>query len=178
MQISSGNTEEIVDWLLDGTIAIGLIEGPAMRKDVRVEPFMEDELVLLYPANHPWKDREFLTVDDLKGVPFLLRERGSGTRRVLEMALEKAGLKMNDMDVAMELDSTEAIISSVESGLGIGFVTHAAILPRLPLGKFATAKIKGLRIPRRFSLVYPAGPKPEGLAGAFREFTLEHARGN
>jgi DNA-binding transcriptional LysR family regulator len=158
LQVSSGNTEEVVDWLSEGKIAIGLIEGPAMRKDVRVEPFMEDELVLLYPASHPWNNRELLTVDDLKGVPFLLHERGSGTRRVLEMALEKAGLKMNDMDVAMELDSTEAIISSVESGLGIGFVTRAAILPRLPLGKFATAKIKGLRIPRKFSLVYPAGP--------------------
>lgn len=178
LQISSGNTEQVVDWLLEGGIAIGLIEGPAMRKDVRVEPFMEDELVLLYPANHAWKDREKLTVDDLKGVPFLLRERGSGTRRVLEMALEKAGLKMNDMDIAMELDSTEAIISSVESGLGIGFVTRAAILPRLPLGKIATAKIKGLRIPRNFSLVYPTGPKPQGLAGAFRKFTLEHARGD
>lgn len=97
---------------------------------------------------------------------------------MLEIALEKDGLKMKYMDVATELDSTEAIISSVESGLGIGFVTRAAILPRLPLGKFATAKIKGLHIPRRFLLVYPAGPKPEGLAGAFREFTLEHAHGN
>ena len=85
---------------------------------------------------------------------------------------------MNDMEVAMELDSTEAIISSVESGLGIGFVTRAAILPRLPLGKIATAKIKGLRIPRNFSLVYAVGPKPEGLAGAFRKFTLEHAGGD
>ena len=175
LQISSGNTEEVIDRLLDGEIGIGLIEGPAMRKDVCVEPFMEDELVLLYPANHLWKGREWLTVDDLKGVPFLLRERGSGTRRVLEMALEKAGLKSSDMDVAMELDSTEAIISSVEAGLGIGFVTRVAILPRLPLGKIATAKINGLRIPRNFSLVYPAGPKPEGLAGAFRKFTLEHA---
>ena len=167
LQIRSGNTEQVVESLIEGRIAIGLIEGPALRKDVRVEPFMEDELVLLYPANHPWKDRKELTVEDLKGAPFLLRERGSGTRRVLEMALEKSGLKMREMEVAMELDSTEAIISSVESGLGIGFVTHAAILPRLPLGKFATAKIKGLRIPRKFSLVYPAGPKPEGLAGAF-----------
>lgn len=175
LQIRSGNTEEVVEWLIDGRIAIGLIEGPALRKDVRVEPFMEDELVLLFPANHPWKKRQSLTVEDLKGAPFLLRERGSGTRRVLETALEKAGLKMKDIDVAMELDSSEAIISSVESGLGIGFVTRAAVLPRLPLGKIATAKIAGLRIPRNFSLVYPAGPKPEGLAGVFREFTLEHA---
>ena len=58
LQIRSGNTEAVVDWLIEGRIAIGLIEGPALRKDVRVEPFMEDELVLLYPANHPWKNRK------------------------------------------------------------------------------------------------------------------------
>jgi DNA-binding transcriptional LysR family regulator len=176
LQIRSGNTEEVVEWLIEGRIAIGLIEGPALRKDVRVEPFMEDELVLLYPANHPWKSRQSLTVQDLKGAPFLLRERGSGTRRVLEAALAKAGLKVNDLEVVMELDSSEAIISSVESGLGIGFVTRAAVMPRLPLGRIATAKIQGLRIPRSFSLVYPTGPKPEGLAGVFRQFTLEHGR--
>jgi DNA-binding transcriptional LysR family regulator len=175
LQIRSGNTEEVVDWLIEGEIAIGLIEGPALRKGVRTEPFMEDELVLLYPAHHPWKDREVLTIQDLKGAHFLMREQGSGTRRVLEAALAKAGLKAKDLEVVMELDSTEAIISSVESGLGIGFVTRAAILPRLPLGKFATANIKGLRIARNFSLVYPSGPKPEGLAGAFWEFTIKHS---
>jgi DNA-binding transcriptional LysR family regulator len=178
LQVRSGNTEEVVEWLIEGRIAIGLIEGPALRKDVRTEPFMEDELVLLFPANHPWSKRKSLTIQNLKGAPFLLRERGSGTRRVLETALEKAGLKIKDIDVAMELDSSEAIISSVESGLGIGFVTRAAVLPRLPLGKIATAGIDGLRIRRNFSLVYPVGPKPEGLAGAFRKFTLEHAFGD
>jgi len=177
LQIRSGNTEEVVQWLIEGQIAIGLIEGPALRKDVRVEPFLEDELVLLYPASHPWKERKTLTLRDLTSAPFLLRERGSGTRRVLEAALEKAGLKVNGLEVVMELDSSEAIISSVESGLGIGFVTRAAVLPRLPLGKIATARIDGLRIPRNFSLVYPTGPKPEGLAGIFREFTLKHAGG-
>jgi LysR family transcriptional regulator, transcriptional activator of the cysJI operon len=175
LQVRSANTEEVVEWLIEGRIAIGLIEGPALHKDVRVEAFMQDELVLLYPANHPWKHRKQLTVQDLKDAPFLLRERGSGTRRVLEAALKKAGLDTNDLQVVMELDSSEAILSSVECGLGIGFVTHAAVLPRLPLGKIATASIDGLRIFRKFSLVYPTGPKPEGLAGAFRQFTLEHA---
>ena len=54
LQIRSGNTEQVVEWLVEGRISIGLIEGPALRKDLRVEPFMEDELVLLFPAGHPW----------------------------------------------------------------------------------------------------------------------------
>lgn len=177
LQIRSGNTEEVVEWLIEGGIAIGLIEGPALRKDVRVEPFMQDELVPIFPTAHPWTNRHKLTIQDLKGEPLLLRERGSGTRRVLAAALEKVGLRLNELNVAMELDSTEAIISSVESGLGIGFVTRAAVLPRLPLGKIAAAPIQGLRIFRCFSLVYPVGPKPEGLAGAFYRFLIEQGKG-
>jgi LysR family transcriptional regulator, transcriptional activator of the cysJI operon len=177
LAIHSGNTEQVVDWLTQGRIEIGLIEGPPLRKDVHIEPFMEDELVLLFPVNHPWKRLSSqLTLEHLRHAPLLLRERGSGTRRVLEDALRKAGLKERDLDVVMELDSTEAIISSVESGLGIGFVSRCAVLPRLPLGTIATASIRGLRIPRHFLLVYPAGPKPEGLAGLFRKFTIDHAR--
>ena len=67
LQVRSGNTEQVVEWLIEGKIAIGLIEGPALRKDVRTEPFMEDELVLLYPANRPWKNRKELTVEDSEG---------------------------------------------------------------------------------------------------------------
>lgn len=173
MSVISGNTEEIVGQLLSERIEIGLIEGPALRRDVRTEPFLEDELVLVMPARHEWAARAFISVEQLKGQPLLLREHGSGTRRVLETALGKAGLKKRDLNVVMELDSTEAILSSVEANLGIGFVTHWAVVPRLPLGRIKTATVKGLRLPRHFSLLYQAGPKPVGIPGAFRRFALE-----
>lgn len=175
LRVRSGNTEAVVDWLVNGQIDIGMIEGPALRKDVRVEPFMQDELVLIFSKDHPWMDYPKLTVQDLRQAPFLMRERGSGSRRVLESALAKAGLKIKTLEIVMELDSTEAIISSVESGLGIGFVTQAAVFPRLPLGRIATARIKDLRVLRNLSFVYPVGPKPDGLAGAFRHFTFEQS---
>jgi LysR family transcriptional regulator, transcriptional activator of the cysJI operon len=92
---------------------------------------------------------------------------------VLETALEKAGIARRDLNVVMELDSTEAILSSVEAGLGIGFVTRWAVPPRLPLGRIRTAPVKGRRTLRRFSLLYPAGPKPCGAAGDFRQLALE-----
>jgi len=67
---------------------------------------MEDELVLITPlhfeANH-------LSIGELASSAFLLREHGSGSRRVVESALEKAGLKSKSFKRLMELDSTEAI---------------------------------------------------------------------
>ena len=143
ISVISGNTEEIVSHLISERIKVGLIEGPALRRDVHEEPFLEDELVLVMPARHEWAGRPFIPVEQLKGQPLLLREHGSGTRRVLETALEEAGLKKDDLNVVMELDSTEAILSSVEADLGIGFVTRWAVIPRLPLGRIKTAAVKG-----------------------------------
>jgi len=173
VSVISGNTAEIVEHLISKRIQVGLIEGPALRRDVRTEPFLEDELVLVMPAGHDWATLQTISLDRLKGQPFLLREHGSGTRRVLEAALEKAGVRKHDLNVAMELDSTEAILSSVEAGLGIGFVSRWAVVPRLPLGRLRTAPVKVLRILRDFLLVYPAGPKLRGISGEFRELALK-----
>jgi DNA-binding transcriptional LysR family regulator len=173
ISVVSGNTEIVVHHMISREIEIGLIEGPALRRDVRTEPFLEDELILVMPAKHPLAKLPTLSVDQLKGQALLLREHGSGTRRVLETAFEKAGIFRRKLNVVMELDSTEAILSSVEAGLGIGFVTRWAVLPRLPLGRIRTAPVKGLRILRKFLLLYPAGPKPNGAAGDFRGLALE-----
>jgi len=173
VSVVSGNTEVVVQHMISHKIEIGLIEGPALRRDVRTEPFLEDELILVMPATHPFAVLPSISLDQLKGQALLLREHGSGTRRVLETAFEKAGIARRSLNVVMELDSTEAILSSVEAGLGIGFVTRWAVLPRLPLGRIRTAPVKGLRIPRKFLLLYPAGPKPNGSPGNFRQLALD-----
>lgn len=173
VSVVSGNTEVIVQHMISHKVEIGLIEGPALRRDVRTEPFLEDELILVMPATHPLANLPSISLDQLRGQPLLLREHGSGTRRVLETAFDKAGIARRSLNVVMELDSTEAILSSVEAGLGIGFVTRWAVLPRLPLGRIRTAPVKGLRIPRKFLLLYPAGPKPSGSAGNFRQLALD-----
>ncbi|HTZ48365.1 MAG TPA: LysR substrate-binding domain-containing protein [Verrucomicrobiae bacterium] len=173
ISVVSGNTEVVVKHMISEEIEIGLIEGPALRRDVRTEPFLEDELILVMPAKHRLAKLPAISVEQLNGEALLLREHGSGTRRVLETAFEKAGIARRKLNVVMELDSTEAILSSVEAGLGIGLVTRWAVLPRLPLGRIRTAPVKGLRILRKFLLLYPAGPKPRGAAGDFRELALK-----
>ncbi len=108
-------------------IALGFIEGPSRSKDVREEPFLADELVLIVPAAHEWAEREHIETAELSSFPMLMRERGSGTRRVVEMALERHDVKPASLRIAMELDSTEAIKSAVDAGLGVGFVSKWAI---------------------------------------------------
>jgi DNA-binding transcriptional LysR family regulator len=171
--VRSGNTEQIVDALVEQQVSLGLIEGPSRRRDLRTEPFLDDELVLIVPGSHEWAEQSSVSCADLKDAPLLMRERGSGSRRVIESALVAGGLKLKSLNVTMDLDSTEAIKSAVESGLGVGFVSRWAIGNEIRLGLLKTVSVAGLHILRKFTLVYPSGLEPQGPAGAFRRFALE-----
>jgi DNA-binding transcriptional LysR family regulator len=171
--LRSGNTSDVVQLLLDGKVAIGLIEGPAGDPGIRKEPFMEDELVLIVPRQSEF---DHLSQSQFLESILLIREQGSGSRRVVEMALEKAGFKLKSFKKVIDLDSTEAIKSAVEAGLGIGFVSSWAISKELELGTLKVAQLTGVRIVRHFALVTRTGPEPHGPAGALREFALGRAR--
>jgi len=171
---TSGNSDEMLDALNSHRIQLGLIEGPTNRKDVHVEPFMEDHMVLVVPASHEWADHE-IDVSMLQDAPLLMREFGSGSRRVVENALTRAGIKKKELHTRMELDSTEGLLSAVEAGLGVTFVSRWTVRNQLALGTLKLARVQGLKLSRMFSIVYPAGPEPTGNVGAFRRFLL--ARG-
>ena len=171
--LHSGNTGEIVELLLDDNLSIGLIEGPARDRGIRAEPFMQDELVLI---TSPAFESDRISRDQLLASNLLMREHGSGSRRVVEIALEKAGFRLKSFKHLMDLDSTEAIKSAVEAGLGIGFVSRWSISKELELGALKVADVADLRIARHFSLISRTGPEPQGPAGAFRSFALGRAQ--
>jgi LysR family transcriptional regulator, transcriptional activator of the cysJI operon len=172
----SGNTEQIVSAVVQQQIALGFIEGPAHSRDVKTEPFLVDELVLIVPAAHEWAERTSVTCSEIASTPLLMRERGSGTRRVVEIALGRHHVKRSSLKIVMELDSIEAIKSAVEAGLGAGFVSRWAIAKDLRAGNsFKTVEIEGMRIRRDFLLTYAASPGPQGLAQEFRRFLFARA---
>jgi DNA-binding transcriptional LysR family regulator len=172
----SGNTEQIVEAVENQKIELGFIEGPARSRGVKTEPFLKDELVLIVSTAHEWAERASIPCSDLSAAPLLMRERGSGTRRVVEMALEWQGVKRNSLHIVMELDSTEAIKSAVEAGLGIGFISRWAIAKDLRLdNSFKIVEIEGLHIHRDLLIAYASGPEPLGLALEFRRFLFSRA---
>lgn len=171
--LHSANTSQIVQLLVDGKVAIGLIEGPARNRGVRTEPFMEDELVLITPSDFQF---DHLSSTQFVASSLLMREQGSGSRRTVETALEKSGFKLKSFKKVMDLDSTEAIKSAVEAGLGIGFASRWAISKELELGTLKVAQVDGVRVTRHFALIWRTGPEPHGPAGALRTFALERGR--
>jgi len=141
-----------------------------MRHDLKVERFIKDELTLVVPPQHEFAERRRVKAGDLEKEPLILREKGSGTRRIVERALRRAGLSPKRMQIAMELDSTEAIKLAIEAGLGIGFAPVRGTHNELKLGTLREVPVEGLSLEREFSLVYRRRPEPARLALAFLEF--------
>ncbi len=174
--VTSANTEHIVEALAARKIDLGLIEGPVSSRDVFRQRFFEDRLVLIVGRRSAWPEprpgKPTIPLRALTEVPLIMRERGSGSRHVVELALRRAGLRLRELRIAMDLDSIVAIISAVEAGLGAGFVSEWAIQKELKLGTVRVIPVDGLDIRRDMHLIRPFGPIPEGPAGAFERFIL------
>jgi LysR family transcriptional regulator, transcriptional activator of the cysJI operon len=172
LSLISGNTEHVVEQVANQRATLGIIEGPAMRRDLKTERLVEDHMVLIANPQHPWAARRprRIQASDLAISPLLLRERGSGSRRIIERALKLAGLPLRSLNVIMELDSTEAILSGVEAGLGVGFVSRWAIGKAVRLGTIRAIAVEGIHIVRGFSFIHTAGTELTGAAAAFQRF--------
>jgi LysR family transcriptional regulator, transcriptional activator of the cysJI operon len=174
ISVMGGNTQTILEALVEHRVQLCLIEGPAMRRDVQVEPFMEDHMVCVVPSGHEWADEQ-IDLQQLAQASMVTRELGSGSRRIVEQALQQAGVEVKKLRIAMTFDSTEGLLSAVEAGLGIAFVSRWAVRNQLALGTLKVARVRDLNLSRMFSLATVAGPEPAGVAGLFQRFVLKRA---
>ena len=175
--ITTCNTEEVLEALAARKVSLGLIEGPTLRRDVRTEVFLDDEIVLIVPPAHEWTERGSVEPAELVQEKLIMRERGSGTRRVIELALQKCGVKMKHLTLGLEFDSTEGIITAVEAGLGIGFASLASIAKELQVGSLKTVPVRGIRMTRPFSVAYSRAQEIQGIPRAFLDFLQERRHG-
>ncbi|MDR3599823.1 MAG: LysR family transcriptional regulator [Desulfosporosinus sp.] len=153
-KVKIANTELITQDIIGGKIHIGLIEGPASQhEDLNVESFWEDELVVVIPNFHHWASRESITLPELSHERLVTREYGSGTRKVMEMVLKEQGFEPDQLNVTMELGSTQAIKQVVAAGLGITIISSLAVGNEYDQKIFKTLKIKDIPVFRPLSIL-------------------------
>lgn len=151
--LTNANTRDISAQLLNNLIDLGLVEGPVEHKDIIMERFMEDELVIIAPTNHPWQDEKEIDIDDVRKESIILREQGSGTRKVIEDTLSIAGIRLTDLNIKMELGSSESIKAAVEAGLGISIISQWTVLKEKKLGSIKILRLKGIKFNRDFTVI-------------------------
>lgn len=161
-----GNTDEVLHWIREGRIVLGLVEGLTRAPGVSLEPYLQDELVAVRPADAPPGLAAVRRAADLAGVPLIRRELGSGTRAVLERAFQKAHIPVQTRPADLVVGDTETIKSCVLAGLGIGFLSLWSIQRELANASLEIIPLPDLRILRTFSWAHGSGALP-GLASAF-----------
>ena len=150
IQTTSTNTRSVLRMLLESRVDVALVEGPVSDQRVNVQPWKDDELIVIAPPSHPLTQSPRTTVAMLADEAFLVREPGSGTRAVTERALAAHGIRLTN---TMRVGGTEAIKQAVAAGLGLAIVSRAAAADQLALGRIAILPIEGLTIRRTLAQI-------------------------
>ncbi len=145
---------DLVLKLEQNAINLGIMSGQVEHPDLVFDGFMQDDLVLIVPAQHPFANLEVISPKDLNGQTVILREEAAGTRVTLLEGLEHIGMRLDDLNVApVELGAAESIISAVEAGCGISWVSMVAAQRAVELGKIRLIEVEGLDLHRTIYMV-------------------------
>ena len=150
LKLSVKNTSAIVDGLLQFELDLGLIEGFCAHPDLHVGPWSEDELVVFCSPEHPLAYKKKVTLKELMEQPWIMREKGSGTRELIDQVLASHNAYPN---IKLELEHTEAIKRAVESGLGLGCISRLALKDAFRRGSLVPLEMPKLNLKRNFHFV-------------------------
>jgi DNA-binding transcriptional LysR family regulator len=173
LSLINGNTEYIEHRLLKNGMDIGIVEGKPTNPDIQYFPFLNDELLVFTSAQNNSIPKTVSNEEFMK-LPFVLRERGSGTLEIIEKSLQHYKINPKNLNVLMFLGSTEAIKSFIKTGNGVGIVSRYALEQELPNDLFRLITTPNLKFHRQFYFISPKGPKPSGLTKLFLNFLQKH----
>jgi DNA-binding transcriptional LysR family regulator len=181
LELEIANTAAIQALVSDGRIDLGLTEGNVPSEQFAVEIVHYDELVAVANCEHPLLKKRKVFAAELAETPFICRERGSGSREVIEAALSERGVYITP---AMALGSTEAIKNAVAAGLGVAILSRLTVELELRAGCLAVLELRDFSLRRALHMVElrgkHRGPAVEGFVSKLREALgpLVEARGS
>ena len=169
VRLTVSDTQTVVDRVAGRELELGIVGAGRRHRGVTFEPFFSDEVVLACPADHRFAGKT-VSLDDLKGEKLIVMQDGAGVRQVIEDELRKAGMRLRDLDVRLELGLQESVRSAVLAGHGIAFISRLAIEADLAAGRIATARVHGLDPVREIFLARATGRSETRAARAFVAF--------
>lgn len=159
------DSRRIGEMVLSHDLMLGVVGSTVEDKRLEQVPFMGDRLILACSDGVIKKDS--VGINELAGIPFILREEGSGTRRNMETYLESRGLDVRSLNVGATLGSTDAVKQALLAGLGASILSNLAVEAELRSGLLKEIKIRGAKITRSFHLITH---KKRTLPGHYQAF--------
>ena len=173
VRLSVSDTQTIVEQVAERQLELGIVGAGRRHRGVTFEPFFSDEVVLACPPGHAFAGKT-ISLEQLKVEPMIVMQEGAGVRQVIEDELRRAGTRLRDLDVRMELGLQESVRSAVLAGHGVSFISRLAIENDLEARSLATARISGLDPVREILLARASGRTETRAAHAFLTFAGEH----
>ena len=163
LELSVGNSQDVINAVADFRVDIGLIEGPCHSADIIAEPWLEDELVVFSAPDSAWLQGE-VTLEKLAMVPWILREKGSGTREIVDYLLLS---HLPQFQIGMELGNSEAIKHAVRHDLGVSCLSRRVIAEQLEAG---TLKEVTIPLPKLSRTLWRIHHRQKHLSKALQRF--------
>lgn len=161
--------------VIDGTFDLGLVGAIWNERSLEWTALFSDTLVVAVHPRHPLAGRPSLAIEQLGSHPFILREPGSGTRKILARILEQHGYKETDLDEVAVLGSNEAIKEAVKADLGISVLSARSIAEDVEGGKLAAVSLEQVATERPICLIQRKNREPSPVAAVLIDFLRARA---
>ncbi len=168
-EVSVGDSRAMINLLENSEVDLIVVGYKPQNNKFKSIELCSDNLSLIAPFNHSLIEKEKVFLTELQNHNLLIREEGSGTRKATISAFKEADLKLDDFNVISQLGSTEAIISAVESGLGISFISKIAANKAAICKRVAEIKVADVAYERKFYLAYNKNRHDDFLINSFIE---------
>jgi len=127
IELFISDSKEAIEWVLDRKCEIAFVGFDPNHKLLNVTPFSSDRIAPVINVSHPLASQPTLTLKELRSIPLVLRESGSGTRKAVERALNEMGLTWKSFNVSLLVGSATAVINAVLSGPFFSFLSLRSV---------------------------------------------------
>ncbi|MFE1464332.1 LysR family transcriptional regulator [Streptomyces nigra] len=159
VSLHAGNSAAVAERLLSGEADLGFVEGLTVPTGLDSVVIAHDSLIVVTAPGHAWaRRRRPLDATELAATPLILREKGSGTRQVLDAALGGLARPL------IELSSTTAVKAAAVSGAGPAVLSELAVGEELSMRRLVAIPLAGVSLARDLRAVWPTGHRPVGPA--------------
>lgn len=164
------DTMDTIERIIRGDLELGIVGAWVPHAQVLYDRFVDDELVLTVACDHPWAQQHSVPLAALATQPFIQRERGSGSRLVMEQTLKQHGFEPTALRIVAEMGSTEAIKQGIKAGIGISIVPRIALTDELRAGSVCVVALEGVTLQRNFYIIRHRGRTLSPLCQTFDRF--------
>ncbi|MDX3381569.1 LysR family transcriptional regulator [Streptomyces sp. V2] len=160
VSLLAGNSAAVAERLLGDEVDLGFVEGLTVPAGLDSAVIGHDRLIVVVAPGHPWgRRRRPLRGEELAATALILREKGSGTRQVLDAAL--GGVSARPL---IELSSTTAVKAAAVSGAGPAVLSELVVGEELAMRRLVSVPVEGVALGRELRAVWRAGHRPAGPA--------------